>query len=116
HTNMKIKFIIAVAGILFYAASCKKENTNLNPTPPTPPVAIDKIKDTSILYARDIYLWNTQIPATFNAQNYSDPNAIMEAIRAYSKEPGFTTPVDKWSFAAKQSDWDKASSGISKDF
>src|SRR5690606_28595458 len=113
---MKIKFIIAFAGIILFAASCKKENTNENPNPPTPPAGVDKIKDTTILYARDIYLWNTQIPTTFNAQSYSDPNKIMEAIRAFSKETGFTAPVDRWSFAVKQSEWDNVSSGISKDF
>ncbi len=113
---MKIKLIPAIMVILFFAVSCKKENSNPNSTPPAPPAAVDKIKDTSILYARDIYLWNTQIPTTFNAQNYSDPNAIMEAIRSYSIEPGFTAPVDRWSFAAKKSDWDNVSSGISKDF
>jgi hypothetical protein len=40
----------------------------------------------------------------------------MTAIRNYSTEPGFSTPVDRWSFAAKKSDWDNASSGISQDF
>lgn len=76
----------------------------------------DRIKDTSIAYARDIYLWYDQIPGNFKARQYSDPNAIMEAIRVYSKEPGFNDPVDKWSFAAKQSDWDDVSGGIAKDF
>jgi len=115
---MKIKVILATTGVLLFMASCKKENVNPNPnpTPPAPPVVVDKIKDTTILYARDIYLWNTNIPANFNAQSYSDPNKIMEAIRAYSNEPGFNAPVDRWSFAVKKSEWDNASSGISKDF
>ena len=113
---MKIKLILATTGVLFFMGSCKKDNVNSNPTPPAPPVVVDKIKDTTILYARDIYLWNTQIPASFNAQSYSDPNAIMEAIRSYSNEPGFSAPVDRWSFAVKKSEWDNASSGISKDF
>lgn len=76
----------------------------------------DKIKDTSISYARDIYLWYDQIPSSFKARSYSDPNKIMEAIRAYSKEPGFANPVDRWSFATKKVDWDNTSSGIAKDF
>ncbi|HTM92301.1 MAG TPA: S41 family peptidase [Flavisolibacter sp.] len=61
-------------------------------------------------------MWYNQIPSTFNAQTYSDPNAIMEALRQYSNEPGFSTPVDKWSFAMKQTEWNKLSSGISGDF
>lgn len=115
---MKIKIILAATGVLFFMASCKKDNVNPNPnpTPPSPPATVDKIKDSVLLYARDIYLWNTQIPANFNAQSYADPNKIMEAIRAYSIEPGFSGPVDRWSFAVKQSEWDNVSSGISKDF
>lgn len=76
----------------------------------------DKIKDTTIAYARDIYLWYDQIPASFKPRNYSDPNTIMEAIRSYSQEPGFSEPVDRWSFAAKKADWDNTSGGIAKDF
>lgn len=113
---MKIKLILATTGVLFFMASCKKDNVNPNPTPPAPTPTVDKIKDSVLLYARDIYLWNTQIPANFNAQSYSDPNKIMEAIRAYSIEPGFSGPVDRWSFAVKKSEWDNVSSGISKDF
>jgi C-terminal processing protease CtpA/Prc len=95
--------------------ACKKELQEEAVTS-TPAVIIDKIKDSSLLYARDIYLWYSQIPSTFNAQSYADPNKIMEAIRAYSTEPGFSTPVDRWSFAYKQKDWDNVSSGVTQDF
>jgi carboxyl-terminal processing protease len=40
----------------------------------------------------------------------------MTAIRQYSNEPGFSKPVDRWSFAMKQKDWDNVSSGIAGDF
>lgn len=76
----------------------------------------DLIKDTAISYTRDIYLWYDQIPSSFKARSYADPNAIMEAIRQYSNEPGFTGPVDRWSFAVKQADWDNVSGGIATDF
>jgi carboxyl-terminal processing protease len=68
------------------------------------------------LYAKDLYLWYNQIPSIFNAQSYADPNAIMEAIRVYSNEPGFSAPVDRWSFGYKQTDWNNVSSGVSQDF
>ncbi len=116
--NMKL--IIAMVVGLGIFSSCQK---NIQDAPvvvatlkDTVPAATDKIKDSALLYARDIYLWYNQIPSTFNAQSYSDPNKIMEAIRAYSQEPGFTAPVDRWSFAMKQQDWDNISSGISGDF
>src|SRR5690606_14658368 len=72
--------------------------------------------DTTIEYARDIYLWNTQIPDTFNARAYADPDAIMEGIRAYSMEQGFSDPVDRYSFGMKQTDWNNLSSGVVSDF
>ncbi len=112
---MRNKFNLLILGLLVFAFSCKKNNGDDQPNPPAATEA-DKIKDTSISYARDIYLWYGQIPSDFKQRGYSDPNEIMEAIRVYSKEPGFTAPVDRWSFAVKQAEWDNLSAGISKDF
>jgi C-terminal processing protease CtpA/Prc len=41
---------------------------------------------------------------------------MMEAIRQYSVEPGFSAPVDHWSFAMKKDEWDGVSSGMGGDF
>jgi carboxyl-terminal processing protease len=114
-------FTAALAGLTLLQA-CKKNDlsNNLTPTPtPTPTTgstSASALKDTAIADARDIYLWYNQIPSTFNAQTYADPNAIMEAVRQYSTEPGFSAPVDKWSFGMKQTDWDNLSNGVSGDF
>lgn len=108
--------------MLALGSSCSKTDSGAGPGPgptPTPPPAVsveDKVKDSALLYARDIYLWYAQIPSTFNPRSYADPNKIMEAIRPYSMEPGFTNPVDRFSFGALQSDWNNVSSGISGDF
>jgi hypothetical protein len=40
----------------------------------------------------------------------------MTAIRAYSMEPGFSQPVDRWSFGIKQAEWNNVSSGTAQDF
>jgi C-terminal processing protease CtpA/Prc len=40
----------------------------------------------------------------------------MTGIRQYSTEAGFSQPVDRWSFAIKQTEWDNISSGIAGDF
>src|SRR6185295_11822375 len=93
-----IMFII-IAGILI---SCKKNNDATSDGSS----AEDKLKDTVVSDSKDIYLWYNQIPSTFNGRSYDDPNAIMEAIRQYSVETGFTAPVDRWSFAVKQAEWD----------
>jgi carboxyl-terminal processing protease len=96
--------------------SCKKEESLATPLAPvTPPVATtpstNKINDSALLYSRDLYLWYKQVPANFSIASYSDPNAIMEALRQFSIEPGFTGAVDKWSFAMKKDEWDGISSG-----
>lgn len=77
------------------------------------PLSDAKLKDSSLIYARDLYLWYNQIPSTFDAQSYADPNAMMTGIRAYSIEPGFTAAVDRWSFAMKKTEWNNLSMGIS---
>ena len=82
------------------------------------PVAVspDVIKDSVLLFTKELYLWYNQIPASFNARSYDDPAKIMEAIHPYSIEPGFTQPVDKWSFAMKKTEWDNLSGGLSDAF
>jgi len=116
------KFLLPALALAALFTACKKEEsltpTNLNPTP-TPTdntTAADKLKDSALLYTKDIYLWYDKIPASFNARTHADPSAIMTAIRQYSIEPGFSTPVDRWSFAVDQKSWNNASSGISGDF
>ncbi len=111
---MKLRLVTIVA--LSILVSCKKNNNDDTGNPNPPPPTVDKVKDTTIEYAREIYLWYDQIPTSFNAQAYGDPDDIMQAIRAYSTEPGFTQPVDRWSFAVKQVDWDNISTGAEEDF
>ncbi|MBX2924989.1 MAG: hypothetical protein KF746_22500 [Chitinophagaceae bacterium] len=97
-----VPFILLIpAGII----GCKKDPANSN----------TQINKEAWDYAKEIYLWNNNLPSGFNAASYSDPNAVMEAIRKYSIEPGFTNPVDRWSFGIKKSEWDDLSSGIGSD-
>jgi len=72
--------------------------------------------DTAANYAREIYLWYNKIPGTFDAHGFSDPDGVMQGIRAFSAEPGFSMPVDRWSFAMLKSEWENLSSGIGGDF
>ncbi len=99
--------------------ACKK-NDDIAAIPPPPtggggggtvPTPL-QINDSILRETRNIYLWNTQIPASFNVQSYADPAAIMIGIRPFSMEPGFATPVDKWSFAMKKTEWDAMSGGL----
>lgn len=107
---------MAILGSALFFSSCSKHDSGGSNGGGNNPTAEDKLKDTALEYSRDIYLWYNQIPATFNARSYADLNKEMEAIRAYSKEPGFTDPVDRWSFAIKQQEWDDISGGVAMDF
>jgi len=117
----RISAALCIITVLFLA-SCKKSIDDGSTTPPPPvdstanPTPEDLVKDTVLLIARDVYLWNTQIPSDFDARSYADPIAEMDAIRQYSIEPGFANPVDRYSFAIKQTDWDNLSNGIEQDF
>lgn len=109
----QIIFLAIISTIAIYLPACKKSNGDGNGGGSN---NSDRLKDSTILYARDIYLWYDKIPSSFKARNYADPDAIMEAIRDYSIEPGFTDPVDRWSFAVTKNVWDDLSQGISSDF
>ncbi|MEO5562256.1 MAG: S41 family peptidase [Chitinophagaceae bacterium] len=112
---MNIKLIAVLIGLSFLI-SCKKNDVEKNPDSGSTTTEADKIKDSVVSYSRDIYLWYSQIPSTFSGRTYEDPAKIMTAIRTYSVEPGFTQPVDRWSFAVKQHEWDNVSSGAASDF
>lgn len=106
---MRPIYLLAITlTILAYLPACKKNSDGGSTS--------DKLKDSTLLYAREAYLWYDKIPSSFDAQSYEDPDAIMKAIRAYSSAPGFTGPVDRWSFAVTKNVWDDLSQGISKDF
>lgn len=106
-----MKNLIYVLLVLSTFAACKKKDVVAPaPTstvkPPEPEIKYDDlVKDSALLQAREIYLWHNQIPASMDARQYADPAAIMTAIRPYSMETGFSQPVDRFSFAIKQSDW-----------
>jgi carboxyl-terminal processing protease len=103
---------ILAATTLFTA--CKKNDLDLSG--PSADAKNEQLKDSVLAYTKDIYLWYHQIPSTFNARSYDGPEEIMSAIRQYSTESGFSQPVDRWSFAIAQREWDNVSSGVSGDF
>jgi C-terminal processing protease CtpA/Prc len=104
-------FLIVLSGIVIIS-SCRKNDAVGDKGDSQD----DKLKDSAVAIARDIYLWNTQIPSDFDGQSYDDPDKIMMAIRQYSQEPGFADPVDHYSFGIKKSEWNNVSSGIASDF
>ena len=114
-SSSKFRLVAVLIGLMIMA-SCTKEDVIENGSDPQTVNLADRIKDSVLLFSQDIYLWNSQIPSTFNPRNFSDPDKVMSAIRNYSQEPGFTQPVDRWSFAVKQDEWDDISAGVTQDF
>ncbi len=104
--------ILALVCFIGINSSCKKTKDTTPVTPSDSTTVAAKVKDSSLSIARDFYLWYGQIPSTFNAQSYADPNAVMVGIRNYSSEPGFSGPVDRWSFGVLKTDWNQLSGGI----
>jgi C-terminal processing protease CtpA/Prc len=100
-----ISFIITIS-------SCKKNSNNPDPTPQDSGTLASREKDSALLISKDFYLWYNQIPSTFNPQDYNDPNEVMIALRGFSNEPGFSSPVDRWSFGVLKTDWNQLSGGI----
>lgn len=77
---------------------------------------VDPVVDTALAYTNDVYLWYNQIPATFKGNGIKSPDSLMIAIRQYSHEAGYSSPVDRFSFAEKKVAFDDVSSGVAQDF
>jgi C-terminal processing protease CtpA/Prc len=121
--NLSLKSLFLVLGsAMLTVSACRKNKDILNkmtdPVIPTDSAALGSImadsvlKDSILYYTRDVYLWAKNIPADFKPRSFAGPEELMEGTRTYSIEPGFGSPVDRWSFAMKQKDWDNMSSGL----
>ncbi|MEP7142881.1 MAG: S41 family peptidase [Ferruginibacter sp.] len=112
--EFKTLAIYVVLALSFVACKKNKQDVMVNQPVSTPVTTLtdDVLKDSVLLLTKDIYLWNTQVPSTFNARSFDDPAQIMQGIRQYSMEPGFPTPVDRFSFAIKKTEWDNLSEGL----
>lgn len=104
----QLLYSLAIAAVVTGSACKKNEGGAAG--------SVKAINDTSWAYAKQLYLWYKNLPTSLNTSSYADPNEVMEAIRPYSNEPGFSEPVDRWSFAVKQEEWNDISSGIGGDF
>ncbi|MFT4022981.1 MAG: S41 family peptidase [Flavihumibacter sp.] len=103
-------YLVVCALLITAITACKKEHSGGGTDTPT-----NQLLDSSLLLARDYYLWNKQIPSSFSTSSYADPNEVMEGIRQYSMESGFSAPVDRWSFGSLKTEWDQVSSGVAGD-
>lgn len=102
---MKRFHITLLAVAVLSLAACKKNKKERS---------YDEIvMDTVVSYTKEIYLWYNQLPSTLPG---TTPPEVMSGIRQFSKEPGFTNPVDRWSFAVSKTEWNNISTGVAADF
>lgn len=109
--------IVFLFSVVLFVVSCKKEKSNIEEEP-TPDPQVNKLRayiDTAASYSHYIYIWTDNLPDTYS-YSHANLNAFMNWIRNYSTEPGFSGPVDRWSFSVKQSDWDAVSTGRVGDY
>ncbi len=102
------KYIGVLFLLILLFEACKKKDTG--------GTADDPVKKLALDITRDYYLWYEQIPDDFNPNNYKDLQEILLAVRHYSDEPGFSYPVDDFSFAMKKDEWNRISTGQASDF
>jgi carboxyl-terminal processing protease len=113
--------LILLAFLYLAVTACSKksnpdpddDNNNGNLT--AEQIRFRKIIDTSAAYSHQLYLWTSKLPENYS-YSHNDLNSFMRWIRNYSIEPGFSGPVDRWSFAVVKSEWDNVSGGIAGDF
>lgn len=106
-----MKKIILFAVVLLAFTACKKNKVNpddsvVDPSVPTTGSALDKIKDSIILYAREDYYWNTQLPTytAFNPRTFTgstDLDALQAEVNKlsqYAINPSTTRPYEYYKF------------------
>ena len=118
---MKVKLHLCAIVLIALSASCKKDKVATPAAPAatgtttTPPVvatgsALDLIKDSIFLYAKEVYYWNNQLPdyATFNPRKYTGTDeltALQNEVDAYAliaKNPGTNTAYEYYAAAATE--------------
>ena len=79
-------YVVLVLGLL---AGCKEPET-VTPQPPVEPDNVTKVNKSLYDIMKDVYLWNDQLPATFDATQYRTNDEALEALtyKAY----------DRWSY------------------
>lgn len=105
-----ILFVMICSGV-----ACKKSKSN-SPDPsdsnsylqrinaqytPATGTPDEKVVDSLLLYAQQVYLWNTRMPTyeEFQPRKFtSDPEKLMETLKGYSPVSSTNTLLDRYSF------------------
>ncbi|MCZ4221971.1 S41 family peptidase [Pedobacter rhodius] len=97
---IKHLFVLSIAGISIFAACKKGTPTPETPTTPTTPSVTgtrdELTKDSIFLYSKELYYWNTSLPAydVFKPRSYSSNEAELFAITQFSINPDTGKPYE----------------------
>jgi carboxyl-terminal processing protease len=84
---------------------------------PGPGISAD-VRDSVYYYAKEIYLWDSQIPDrnAFNPLGLADANAVIQKVRNYSPVNVAGEHNDRFSFVLPYTDWESMQSGSESNF
>jgi len=96
------KFLfVCLVSLASIATGCKKSDPAPAPTPVTPVTTVtasrtELTKDSIFLYAKELYYWNTSLPAydVFKPRNFSSNETELYALTQYSLNPATGQPYE----------------------
>ncbi|KQR70688.1 S41 family peptidase [Pedobacter sp. Leaf176] len=98
--TFKYLLIYLICGISLFTA-CKKTTLTPEVTPPTPTTTVtgsreELTKDSIFLYSKELYYWNTSLPAfdVFKPRTYSSNESELFAITQFSVNPETGRPYE----------------------
>lgn len=129
----KLPILALVVGLIGFA-SCKKESDIVTPdtSTATGADAVD-VRDSSYYYSLLYYLWNENLPdynawstgdgslivnsqTIFKPHSFANVDSLMSGIRLYSDKSASGATLDRYSFAASQTEWENTASGSNLGF
>jgi carboxyl-terminal processing protease len=123
HMKLTISRLVVFLLVTIFIFSCKKNDSvspnalfNADGTPKRK--VTGDIKDSVYFYAETFYLWYKNLPKAteFKPESFSEPEAVINAVKTYSEKGADGKNRDKWSFVMDMADWNAIASGNSKDF
>src|SRR5690606_32349329 len=92
--------ILTVLLSLTAIVSCKKDKLSNPDTPPHTTNRTELTKDSIYLYAKQVYLWNSQLPtyASFKPRSYNTLTDILLGIASEATNPLTRLPYEYWEY------------------
>lgn len=92
--------ILTVLLSLTAIVSCKKDKLSNPDTPPHTTNRTELTKDSIYLYAKQVYLWNSQLPtyASFKPRSYNTLTDILLGIASEAINPSNELPYEYWAY------------------